>query len=173
MSEFDHRAAAPRSIDVFVVTLSDTRSEDTDTSGRAIRNALEAAGHRVAGHRILREDPATLEGELRALVQGTAAAAVIVTGGTGIGPHDLAFDVLARLYERTLPGFGELFRWLSFAEIGSAAIASRASAGVVGNCVLFSIPGSTGAVRLALDRLILPELAHLAGELRRPPGGAG
>ena len=172
MPEFEHRAAAPDSIAVFVVTLSDTRTAATDTSGQTIRDALTAAGHRVTGTAILREDPATLPGELAALLRDSTADAVVVTGGTGVGPHDLAFDVLAPLYESPIPGFGELFRMLSYQEIGSAALLSRASAGIAHGKVIFSVPGSRGAVRLALDQLILPELAHLVGELRRPPGAA-
>lgn len=172
MPEFEHRAAAPQSVAVFLVTLSDTRTAATDTSGQAIREALEAAGHRVTGARILREDPATLPAELAAVLRNAGGDAVIVTGGTGVGPHDLAFDILAKVYDSPIPGFGELFRMLSFQEIGSAALLSRASAGLAHGKVIFSLPGSRGAVRLALERLILPELAHLAGELRRAPGEA-
>ncbi len=113
-----------------------------------------------------------MPGELATVLRDPIADALLVTGGTGVGPHDLAFTVLAHLYESTIPGFGELFRMLSYQEIGSAALLSRASAGIAHGKVIFSVPGSRGAVRLALDRLILPELAHLAGELRRPPGAA-
>lgn len=172
MSESEHRAAAPQSIAVFLVTLSDTRTTATDTSGQLLRDALEAAGHRITGARILREDPVTLPVELATLLRAAEGDAVIVTGGTGVGPHDLAYDVLAKLYDSPIPGFGELFRMLSFQEIGSAALLSRASAGLAGGKVIFSLPGSRGAVRLALERLILPELAHLTGERRRAPGDA-
>ena len=167
MSLERHHADAPRTVTVQVVTLSDTRDEVTDTSGRDIRTALEAAGHAVRGPRIVREDPATLAGELRSLCSEPGTDAVIVNGGTGLAPRDLAFDVLRRLYSRPLPGFGELFRSLSYTEIGAAAMLSRASAGVVGDRIVFSIPGSRTAVRLALEKLILPELAHCVGELRR------
>jgi molybdenum cofactor biosynthesis protein B len=152
---------------VLVVTLSDTRDASTDTSGALIRAALEAAGHAALGPRILREEPARLEAELRAVVETPGVDAVIVSGGTGIAPRDSAYDVLQRLYARELPGFGELFRALSFAEIGAAAMLSRASAGVVGDRIVFSLPGSRGAVELALSKLVLPEIAHCVGELRR------
>lgn len=167
MSLERHRAAAPRAVTVQIVTLSDTRDATTDTSGAAIRRALEAAGHSVRGPRIVRESPATLATELRLLLSEPGTEVVILNGGTGIAPHDLAYDILSRLYTRPLPGFGELFRALSFAEIGAAAMLSRASAGVIGDRIVFSIPGSQAAVQLALDKLILPELAHCVGELRR------
>ena len=167
MSETQHRATAPQRVAVFVLTLSDTRNAASDTSGRAIRDALLGAGHDVVGTQILREDPASLGTAMAAVFGLPAVDAVIVTGGTGIAPRDLAYDTLAAMYERILPGFGELFRALSFAEIGSAAMLSRASAGVIGGKIVFSVPGSRGAVQLALDKLILPELAHLVGELRR------
>ena len=167
MSETQHRATAPQRVAVFVLTLSDTRDAASDTSGGAIRDALLSAGHNVVGTQILREDPATLGTEMAAVFALPGVDAVVVTGGTGIAPRDLASDTLATLYERTLPGFGELFRALSYVEIGSAALLSRASAGVVGGKIVFSVPGSRGAVQLALDKLILPELAHLVGELRR------
>jgi molybdenum cofactor biosynthesis protein B len=163
----EHRTAAPRQLTVSVVTLSDRRDASGDTSGEAIRAALVAAGHVVRGPRILREDPSTLRDDLAAAVAETGVDAVIVNGGTGIAPRDRAFDVLATLYTRPLPGFGELFRALSYAEIGSAALLSRASAGVVGDRLVFSVPGSRAAVQLALAKLILPELGHAVGELRR------
>jgi molybdenum cofactor biosynthesis protein B len=177
MGQEEHRAAAPPSISVYIVTLSDTRDESNDTSGAAIRNALQAAGHRLAGWRILREDAASLRHQIDEILRAQGFDALIVNGGTGIAPRDIAFDVLSSVYERHVPGFGELFRSLSYAEIGSAAMLSRASAGVAHGKLVFSIPGSTGAVHLALDRLILPELGHMVAELwwhsRRayPPSG--
>src|SRR5262245_46935680 len=167
MGESEHRAVAPQRITAYVVTLSDTRDETTDTSGRMLRDALASAGHEVAGGRILREDPATLDRDLRAVLAQPGIDVVIVNGGTGIAPRDSAYDVLARLYDRPIPGFGELFRALSFDEIGSAALLSRASAGIASGKLVFSVPGSRGAVRLALERLILPEVTHMVGELRR------
>ena len=153
-----------------MLTVSDTRDTTTDTSGAALRASLTAAGHAVDGPVILREDPRTLPQQLAQAIESTAADAVVVHGGTGIAPRDQTPDILLRLYERPLPGFGELFRALSYAEIGSAAMLSRASAGVVGGKMVFSLPGSRRAVQLALERLILPELGHLVGELRRSAG---
>jgi molybdopterin adenylyltransferase len=171
MSLEAHRHHAPAALTVGVVTLSDSRETATDTSGATIAAALAAAGHQVQGPRILREDPRTLPQELAAACGEPGLDAVIVSGGTGLAPRDLAFEILSGLYARSLPGFGELFRALSYAEIGSAALLSRASAGVVGRCLVFSLPGSQRAVQLALEKLILPELAHAVGELRRPPEG--
>jgi molybdenum cofactor biosynthesis protein B len=166
----EHRAAAPPRVTAFVLTLSDTRGEADDTSGAAIRSALEAAGHRVAGRRIVREDEDVLRRTLDELLGLEGCDVLVLNGGTGIAPRDRAYDVLASVYERPLPGFGELFRSLSYAEIGSAALLSRASAGVARGKLVLSIPGSGAAVRLALDRLILPEIGHLVGELRRGAG---
>lgn len=169
MSLEEHHRSAPARLTVQVITLSDTRDASTDASGAAIRTALEGAGHEVRGPEILREDPATLESELRRLIEASGVDAIVVHGGTGIAPRDRAPDVLDHLYDRALPGFGELFRMLSFAEIGAAAMLSRASAGVVGDRIVFSLPGSRAAVRLALERLVLPEIAHCVRELRRSP----
>lgn len=164
----EHRSHAPKSTRVFVVTLSDTRDESNDASGDAIRDALAQHGHVVAGRSILREDSAGLAQAFDALLARDDVDAIVMNGGTGVAPRDGAYELLAARYERELPGFGELFRALSYAEIGSAALASRASAGVARGKLVFSVPGSRAAVRLALDKLILPELAHLVGELRRP-----
>ena len=163
-----HRSAAQPRVSVYVVTLSDTRDASGDTSGQLVRDTLQAAGHHVAGSCILREDAQTLQRGLAEIVAQPGFDVVIVNGGTGIAPRDRAPDVLAALYERTLPGFGELFRALSYAEIGSAAMLSRASAGIARGKLVLSLPGSRAAVRLALEKLILPEIGHLVGELRRP-----
>ncbi len=164
-----HRAASPPSLAAYVVTFSDSRDEQSDTTGAQIREALAAAGHRVMGWCIWREDAEVLRQGMQDLLNQGGFDVVIVNGGTGIAPRDLAYDVLAGLYEREIPGFGELFRTLSYAEIGSAAMLSRASAGIARGVLVFSLPGSRGAARLAMDKLILPELGHLAGELRRAP----
>lgn len=167
-----HRTAGPASVTAYVVTLSDTRDTTTDAGGGLVRAALEAAGHVVAGARIVREDAAMVRAALLEVLDATGHEVVVVTGGTGMAPRDVAYDVLATLYERPIPGFGELFRALSFAEIGSAAMLSRASAGIARWKLVFSIPGAPAAVRLALERLILPELGHLVGELRKGPPSA-
>ena len=163
----EHRARAPRSVRVYVLTVSDTRTEETDTSGGATRELCAAAGHEIVGYRILRDEP----GEVRALVQDLcardAADAVLVNGGTGLSRRDSTYEALCGLFEKRLDGFGELFRALSFPEIGPAAMLSRAVAGVCRGVLVFATPGSTAAVRLALEKLIVPELGHAVAEARR------
>lgn len=164
-----HREAASHRGPVVcaIVTVSDTRTPETDTSGAAIRERLEAAGHRVAFYQIIKDEPDQIAGLLDRIVDETGAQAVLFNGGTGIARRDTTYDALAGRLEKTLPGFGELFRMLSFQEIGAAAMLSRATAGVYRNRLVFSMPGSSNAVKLAMDRLIVPELEHLAWELTR------
>lgn len=162
----EHKAHAPATVSAFVVTSSDTRSEQTDETGRRIRQALEHAGHNVVGHRVVRDDAAALRAALDE-AQASGARAVIINGGTGIGRRDVVVETLRPLLEKELPGFGELFRALSFKEIGSAAMMSRALAGTVRGMIVFALPGSPQAVHLALDQLILPELGHAVRELTR------
>lgn len=166
-----HDKTTSRKVAAFIATLSDTRSKESDTSGAAIVALLQEHGHQVAGHEILREDAGPLGRSLETLLQRPDFDVLIATGGTGIAPRDVAYEVLAALYERPLPGFGELFRMLSYQEIASAAYLSRASAGVARGKVVFSLPGAQAAVRLAMQKLILPELTHLVNELHRVPGG--
>ena len=167
MSSITHRAAAPAAVRCFVITVSDTRTEATDSSGRAIVQLLTDAGHVVAGRRILRDEP----GEVAALVREVAAAGqvdvIITTGGTGITRRDSTFEAIDALLDKRLPGFGELFRVLSFQEIGAAAMLSRACAGTHAGRIVISLPGSENAVRLAMTRLLIPELGHLVAETRR------
>lgn len=150
-----------------IVTVSDTRTEETDRSGACIRERLEGAGHRVAFYRIVKDEPDQIAALLDEIVDGTGAQAILFNGGTGIAPRDTTYDALARKLEKTLPGFGELFRALSFDEIGAAAMLSRATAGVYRGRLVFSMPGSSNAVKLAMDRLIIPELEHLVWELNK------
>ena len=166
MGQHEHHAAAPRTVSVAVVTLSDSRSPADDRTGDTIVALLEAAGHSVAGRELVREDPPAIRAALEAALAGPAQA-VILNGGTGIAPRDSTPEIVAPLLECELPGFGELFRQLSFCEIGAAAMLSRALAGVARGKLLFALPGSKAACRLALERLILPELGHLVGELRK------
>lgn len=163
----EHRAASPHRVPCFVVTMSDTRTLETDTSGQAIVELLEDAGHRVVGRRVLRDEPVETSALVREVIAQGEARAIITTGGTGIGRRDSTYEALAGLFDKTLVGFGELFRMLSFQEIGSAAMLSRATAGTIGGCALFVLPGSEHAVRLAMTRLILPELGHVVRELAR------
>jgi molybdenum cofactor biosynthesis protein B len=152
-------------VDCFVITISDTRTPADDASGDAIVAALESGGHHVAGRQIVRDDPAAV----RALVAAEApnAQAIITTGGTGITSRDSTFEAIAALFDKRLEGFGELFRMLSYEEIGAAAMLSRACAGTIGSTAVFSLPGSAPAVRLAMNKLILPELGHVVRELSR------
>lgn len=159
-----HRRDAPASVVCTVVTVSDTRTRETDTGGALVQELLEQSGHVVAERVIVKDEPDEIRAALvRATGEGESRA-VIITGGTGVAPRDVTPDTVGPLLEREIPGFGELFRMLSFEEIGSAALLSRALAGLRTGRVVFVIPGSRGAVRLALERLIVPELAHLAGE---------
>jgi len=163
----EHRAYAPKSVGCAVLTVSDSRSLETDSSGQAIRAALEAAGHRAVRHEIVPDELETIRlAVLRALAQKSVDA-VIATGGTGVSPRDVTPEAIEPLFEKPLAGFGELFRVLSFQEIGAAALLSRAAAGTTGGKVVFVLPGSSGAVKLGMERLIVPELAHLVGQLRR------
>ena len=165
MSVSDHRRDAPASIACFVLTVSDTRTEATDTSGDAIVHALEQAGHHLAGRRLVRDEPETVRDVV--LRQAGSVDVVIATGGTGLTSRDSTYEAIAGVLHKRIDGFGELFRALSFAEIGSAAMLSRACAGTIGGTAIFSLPGSENAVRLAMSRLILPELGHIVRELRR------
>jgi molybdenum cofactor biosynthesis protein B len=144
-----------------LVTLSDTRTPDTDASGRRMRALLEAAGHRVAAQAIVPDNPALVRAAVERELDRADVDAVLTTGGTGIAPRDTTYEALAGLIDKRLDGFGELFRSLSYAEIGPAAMLSRAVAGVARGRILACLPGSTAAVELGLSKLLLPELPHL------------
>jgi molybdopterin adenylyltransferase len=167
VSHQEHRALAPTAVACFVLTVSDTRTEQTDKSGQAIRSILQEAGHTVTGHTIVPDDPAKVTATIREQLANPSTRAVITTGGTGITSRDGTFEAVDQLFEKRLDGFGELFRALSFEEIGAAAMLSRATAGTVGRAVVFILPGSEAAVRLALSRLIVPELGHIAQQLAK------
>ena len=160
-----HRASGPASVACGIVTVSDSRTEATDDSGRTIRALLEGAGHSVGFYAIVRDDAdAIVEAVDRAVER---CAIVITNGGTGLTRRDVTVTTLAPRFEKALPGFGELFRALSFREVGSAAMLSGATAGVHRGRVVFCLPGSPDACRLAVESLILPELGHIAGMMRR------
>jgi molybdenum cofactor biosynthesis protein B len=144
--------------------VSDTRTLETDTGGALVAELLAGAGHPVASRAIVRDDAGKIRAAALAALAQPEVRALIVTGGTGVAPRDVTPDALEPILERVLPGFGELFRMLSWQEIGSAALLSRALAGLRDGRVVFVLPGSRGALRLALEKLILPELGHLAGE---------
>jgi molybdenum cofactor biosynthesis protein B len=161
----EHREAAPPSVRCFILTISDTRTPENDPSGDAIAEALTFVGHEVAGRTLVADDPAQVRS---AVVLATLHAdAIITTGGTGVTSRDSTYEALNALLERHLDGFGELFRMLSYSEVGAAAMLSRACAGTIGRTVVFSLPGATKAVQLALEKLIVPELPHIVRELRR------
>jgi molybdenum cofactor biosynthesis protein B len=160
-------AAAPLVARCGVVTLSDTRTEATDKSGRRIRELLEAEGHRVAHYQIVPDEPAALEPVLAALLARDDVDAVLTNGGTGVSRRDQTVGVVERLVEQALPGFGELFRMLSWEQVGSGAMLSRAVGGIANGKLVFAMPGSTAAVELAMTKLILPEVRHLLRELRK------
>ncbi len=165
MSTELHRKDAPKSVRCFVLTISDTRTAASDRSGAAIAAALEGAGHEIVGRQIVRDDPADVR---TAVTAQTAIAQVIVTtGGTGITSRDSTYEAITSLLDKTLDGFGELFRVLSYEQVGSAAMLSRATAGSIGRTAVFALPGSEQAVRLALTKLILPEIGHVVRELER------
>jgi molybdenum cofactor biosynthesis protein B len=159
-----HRRDAPDHVPAAVVTVSDTRTLETDAGGALVAELLSAAGHPVLSRAIVRDEPGEIRGALEAALAQEGVRAVILTGGTGIAPRDVTPETVEPLLDRVIPGFGELFRMLSYEEIGAAALLSRALAGLRAGRVVFVLPGSRGALRLALERLILPELGHLAGE---------
>ncbi len=164
MSDREHKAAAPSSVRCAVVTVSDTRTEATDTGGRAIVDLLNGAGHTIVGRQLVKDDPLRVQNTVRQLLghdRTTGAQVIILTGGTGITSRDSTFEAVDSLLEKRLDGFGELFRMLSFEDIGPAAMLSRATAGLTAGRIIVSLPGSEKAVRLAMERLLLPELGHL------------
>jgi molybdopterin adenylyltransferase len=161
MSQAEHKARAPSSVCCVIVTISDTRTEATDVSGRAIADLLTAAGHTVSGRAIVKDDADLVRGTIERHLAGPDVQVIITTGGTGITSRDSTYEVVSGLLQKRLDGFGELFRMLSFEQIGSAAIMSRACAGLVAGRIVISLPGSEAAVRLAMERLVIPELGHL------------
>jgi molybdopterin adenylyltransferase len=167
MGHLEHKAQSPAVANCYILTISDTRTEATDGSGRAIFDLLFAGGHQVAGRKIVRDEPDQVRAAILDQLKNPHVQAVIATGGTGITSRDTTFEAIDGLLEKRLDGFGELFRMLSFQEIGSAAMLSRACAGLAQGRVIFSLPGSENAVRLAMTKLILPELGHLVREASR------
>jgi molybdenum cofactor biosynthesis protein B len=167
MSVTDHRAAAPVSIPCFVLTVSDTRTLETDESGRAIDEMLTASGHVVVARAVVPDEPGAVVAAVREHLDHGEVRAIIATGGTGLAARDTTVEAVASLFERRIDGFGELFRMLSFEEIGPAAMLSRACAGIANGRVIFVLPGSHSAIRLAMRRLILLELGHIVRELTK------
>ena len=164
-----HREIAARQgpARVAIVTVSDTRTRENDTGGDLIENRVTVAGHKVVFRTIVKDEPAQIGALLDQIVNETDARVILFTGGTGIAPRDTTYDVLAGKLEKVMPGFGELFRMLSYQEVGAAAMLSRATAGTYRGRLVMSMPGSPNAVQVAMDKLIMPEIQHLAWEVAR------
>jgi molybdenum cofactor biosynthesis protein B len=165
-STAEHRAEAPDIVKCFILTVSDTRTRETDKGGALIRDLLEADGHQLVGYQVVRDEADAIRDAVVNARNGINEPEVlIVTGGSGIGPRDVSPEALRPLLTKEMPGFGEVFRVLSWQEVGPATMLSRAFAGVIGRTLLFVLPGSTNAVRLAMEKLIVPELGHLVREV--------
>jgi molybdenum cofactor biosynthesis protein B len=163
----EHKARGPAVISCGIITCSDTRTPETDKSGQLIRELLTKEGHRIDAYHVVKDDPTDVQNLVQQLGKNQALGAIIINGGTGISQRDSTFEAVDGLLEKRLVGFGEIFRYLSYKDIGSSAILSRATAGLYQGKVIFSIPGSSGAVRLAMEALILPELPHIVGEMQK------
>ncbi len=166
-SDVEHKQRAPGSVRCVVITVSDTRTADTDTSGRTIIDLLTGAGHTVVGRSIVKDEPADVRSTIERQLASLEVDVIITTGGTGITSRDTTFETVDALLEKRLDGFGELFRMLSYQEIGSAAMMSRATAGLSAGHIIIALPGSEAAVRLAMEKLLLPELGHLVQQASR------
>ena len=162
----EHKAAGPAQVRCGVITVSDTRTAETDTGGRLLQQLLEGAGHTLCHRTWVRDDVTAITGAIDAAVQA-GADVVVTTGGTGIAPRDVTYEAVTGLLEKRLDGFGELFRLLSYRAIGTAALLSRATAGVARGVVIVALPGSEAAVRLAVTEVLLPELVHLVQQARK------
>lgn len=167
MGYLEHKELSPRQIDVAVITVSDSRTLDTDESGKLIINSLKEGGHRVREYLIIKNNSAELLEKLENLLKREDINAIITTGGTGISQHDITIETISQLIDKKIDGFGELFRLLTYQEIGTGSIMSRALAGVAKGKVIICLPGSVDAVKLAVDRIILPEIGHLTREATR------
>ncbi|WP_349408141.1 molybdenum cofactor biosynthesis protein B [Pseudalkalibacillus sp. SCS-8] len=168
MSVAEHKREAPEQVNVRVVTVSDTRTEETDKSGKLILDALEQNGHRIISYTIVKDEIEFIFDAINDGAVDSSTDAIILNGGTGIAKRDVTVEAVSGMLHKEIPGFGELFRMLSYTEdIGSAAIMSRAVAGVYEDTAVFSIPGSSGAVKLAMSKLIIPELNHIVREIRK------
>jgi len=167
MSVEEHRRFAPAALGFAVVTVSDSRSPRDDTSGDTIRRLAVAAGHRVEVSALVKDDVAAIRRALAEILATPGIDVVVVTGGTGFAPRDLTIDAAVPLFERQVEGFGELFRMLSFRQVGAAAMLSRADAGLALGRAVFLLPGSPKAVALAMEELILPEAGHLISQARK------
>jgi molybdopterin adenylyltransferase len=161
-----HPESISISINCAVITVSDTRTPDTDSSGELIKQLLLAAGHKIGNYQIIPDEPTQIRAQLDIAIDSIPLIqAIIFNGGTGISSRDCTYEAISSSLTKTLPGFGEIFRFLSYHDIGSRTISSRAIAGTYQHLIVFSLPGSRGAVQLGLEKLILPELIHLVTQL--------
>lgn len=167
MAEEEHKSQAPERVSCFVVTVSDSRTPDTDLSGDLIKELLETNFHYIVGAQIIEDDPAKIDKLVQQAASHDKIQVIILTGGTGIAARDNTYETLCGLFDKRIDGFGEIFRYLSYQDIGPAAMLSRAVAGVINDRVVFSLPGSQSAVKLAMSELILPELGHLVYEVTK------
>lgn len=167
MSHQEHKHKAPQNIKCAVLTISDTRTEQDDESGKLIRQKLNQEDHQVLSYSILKDDADSIRSAVSELLEQTEIQVIITTGGTGVSQRDVTVETVSPILDKELDGFGELFRQLSFQEIGTASIMSRAIAGVVGGKVILCLPGSVGAVTTAMDKIILPEIGHMVWEATR------
>jgi molybdopterin adenylyltransferase len=168
MGAEDHRQKAGKGpVTIAIVTVSDTRTPETDQNRQYIEKRMGELGHVVAAYRLIKDEPDQVAAVIQELTAIPEVQLVLFNGGTGISPRDTTYDVVSKYLEKTLPGFGELFRMLSFQEVGAAAMFSRATAGVYHGKLVFSMPGSPNAVQVALEKLIIPEINHLAWEIAR------
>lgn len=163
----EHKEHAPRCVGCMVITCSDTRTPETDTSGQLVMRLLRDHGHEVAAYHLVKDEPASIRALIEAAARNEAVQAIIINGGTGISRRDSTFETVDAMLEKRLDGFGELFRYLSYKDIGSPAIMSRATAGLFRGKIVLSTPGSEGAVRLAMEKLVLPELGHMIQQLNK------
>ncbi len=166
-TDLEHKAAAPARVGCYVITVSDTRTDASDTGGRAVADLLTGAGHQIIGRTIVKDDAELLRDCISRQLANPAVQAIITTGGTGITSRDCTYEAVSAMLWKKLDGFGEIFRALSYEQIGAAAMMSRAVAGTIAGRVIVSLPGSEAAVRLAVEKLLVPELGHLVREAAR------
>lgn len=167
MSHLEHKAASPTSVNCAVITISDSRTEQDDESGKLYKERLSQSGHRVLAYALLKNDAAAIRQKITELVKRDDIQVIITSGGTGLSHRDVTVETVTPMLEKRLDGFGELFRYLSYQEIGTSSIMSRAVAGVIQGKVILSLPGSLGATKTALEKIILPEIGHLVREATR------
>ena len=167
MSYQEHKEKAPQKVSCAVLTISDTRTEQDDESGKLITEKLSQNGHRVMFYSVLKNEADSIKRKIDELLRQEELQVIITSGGTGVSHRDITVDTISPILEKKLDGFGELFRFLSYQEIGTASILSRAIAGAAGGKVILCLPGSLGAANLAMDKIILPEIGHMVREATR------